>query len=123
MAAGTPVTEPEFVELCRKGTVVTGEMRMPEDLAYFEGHFPGAPLLPAVSQVRFVLLAIERALERPVRFRRLGRTKFTARILPGATIGFRIQVDEKRGEASFLLSEGRKDVSNGRLCFHGGGEE
>lgn len=116
-----PVTEPEFIDLARKGNVVTGEMRMPEELTYFEGHFPGAPLLPAVSQIRFVLLAIERALAQPVRGRGIGRTKFTAMIHPGARIGFRIQIDEKRGEASFLLSEGRKDVSSGRLSFHLGG--
>ena len=114
----TRVLQPEFLELARKGNVVTGKMKMPEDLGFFRGHFPGAPLLPAVSQIRFVQLAIERALERPLLLKRVGRTKFTARILPGAEIGFRIQYDEKRGEASFLLSEGRKDVSNGRLSFH-----
>ena len=58
----------------------------PGDLAVFEGHFPGYPLVPGVFLLEAVRTAAERALDRPLRIRRIDDAKFTAEVRPGETV-------------------------------------
>ena len=107
-------------DLTVRGGVVTGRVPMSPDLPYFEGHFPGAPLLPGAAQLALVLAFIERALEAPVEPGRIRRTKFTGRIHPGNLVTVRVEIDSAAGRARWRLSEARRDVSTGDLCFEAG---
>ena len=104
-------------DLAVRGRAVTGRVPMSPDLPYFEGHFPGAPLLPGVAQLTLVVAFIERALGSPVRPVHIRRTKFTGRIHPGDVVAVRVELDRTACRARWRLSEGRRDVSTGDLSY------
>ena len=60
--------------------------RVPADLPFFEGHFPGHPILPGVVALGWMLAAAERFLARPVEAVELLNVKFQVTILPGAEL-------------------------------------
>lgn len=60
----------------------------PSSFTGFQGHFPGAPVLPGVCAVQAVLVMLEAARHAPVRLRRISRGKFLAAVLPGEELLF-----------------------------------
>ena len=60
--------------------------RVPSDLPFFEGHFPGHPILPGVVALGWMLAAAERFLGCPVEAVELLNVKFQVVILPGALL-------------------------------------
>jgi len=96
---------------------ITGKVLMTDDLPYFQGHFPGAPLLPGVAQLRLIISMIEKAIELPVKLQAMPRIKFTTKVAPGAVLSFRIEISIEDGRASWRLFEGKHDVSTGNLLF------
>lgn len=52
------------------------------DNTYFEGHFPGHPVLPAVAQINLVLDYLRDREGKPYRIRKVKRGKFRAFIRP-----------------------------------------
>jgi 3-hydroxymyristoyl/3-hydroxydecanoyl-(acyl carrier protein) dehydratase len=68
------------------GDRIAVELRVPEDLKYFEGHFPGDPIVPGVAQ----LAAMETAIARE--FPELGpptgvqKLKFMSALRPGDSL-------------------------------------
>ena len=109
--------EPVAEDLGVRGRAVTGRVPMTADLPWFEGHFPGAPLLPGVAQLALVVALVERAREAPIRPKHIRRTKFSGRIHPGDVISVRVELDRAGGRARWRLTEGRRDVSVGDLSW------
>ncbi len=62
------------------------EFQVPVDLPFFQGHFPGHPILPGVVALGWMLAAAERFLARPVEAVELLNVKFQVVILPGAEL-------------------------------------
>lgn len=60
--------------------------RVPEDLPFFGGHFPGHPILPGVVALGWMIAAAERFLDRPVVAAELLNVKFQVVVLPGALL-------------------------------------
>ncbi len=56
------------------------------DCPFFQGHFPGHPILPGVVALGWMLAAAERFLERPVSAAELLNVKFQVVIPPGAQL-------------------------------------
>ncbi len=80
------------------------EIAIPEDSLWFQGHFPGDPLLPGIAQLHLVVETIQSALGekrcltalKRVRFKRVIRPEETMAIavepLPNAPDTFRFQL-------------------------------
>ena len=64
----------------------TCTFRVPADLAFFEGHFPGHPILPGVVALGWLLAGAERFLEHPLGATELLNVKFQVVILPGTDV-------------------------------------
>ena len=79
------------------GGVITADVHVSEDAVWFDGHFPGAPVLPGVAQVALVVDMLNRALEAPHRAVRVSRVRFKQPIRPGDVIGVRL---ERKGTAA-----------------------
>ena len=99
---------PERVEL---------ELRVPADLEYFAGHFPGAPLLPGVVQLDWCMrLGRERLLLRGA-FRALEQLKFLAPIEPEARVTLRLELKAGGERLDFVFFMKEKKHSSGTFLF------
>lgn len=97
---------------------VAFEFAVPERHIYFEGHFPGFPILPGVTQIHELVLPQVRAL-RPGwgEPRRLVRLKFERPIAPGDELRLLLDFDDERQRVVFLVQRDRNTCSSGRLLF------
>lgn len=117
------MSELEFGEPNRAGDEVTLSVRVPSDLRYLEGHFPGDPIVPGVAQI--VALA-----EEPARrvWPRLGavtglrRVKFTQAIRPADTLTLQLKRSGEKVSFRVYKADG-SECSRGTLVFREGAGE
>ncbi|MBP0597859.1 acyl-CoA synthetase [Herbaspirillum sp. LeCh32-8] len=111
-AASPRPTLPDITELQRDVDAVRLSLRIPPDLLYFEGHFPGSPILPGVVQTDWALLLGRRYFEMPPRFLGVAALKFQRVVVPGAVVTLELQYDAAKSALSFRLhSEGGQHAS------------
>jgi 3-hydroxymyristoyl/3-hydroxydecanoyl-(acyl carrier protein) dehydratase len=104
---------PEIRAVERGARGVRLTLAIPADLSYFEGHFPGCPLLPGVVQITWAIELGRKHVPFDARFRSLSAVKFTRVIQPGATVTLQLDYasDERKLEFTYEL--------DGRLCSSG----
>ncbi|MBE7492159.1 MAG: hypothetical protein HS108_10440 [Planctomycetes bacterium] len=73
------------------------ELRFAGDEFFFEGHFPGAPVLPAVVQVGAAVELASRVLNMPQRLVEVTRAKFTSPTGPGRVLTLVVTLDAENG--------------------------
>ena len=82
--------------------------------AWFEGHFPGRPILPAISQLALVLDALARHRGQPVALGGIGFARMRQPVVPGDPL--QLEIDERPGGAlRFTLARDGAMVTNGEL--------
>ena len=95
------------------------EQPIATDLPSFEGHFPGAPVLPGAFLLSLVLQAIA---ARPAWARKVGaaphiqQVKFLAAVGPGQTL--HIGLDDRHNAVAFSVRCGTTVVARGTLAKH-----
>jgi 3-hydroxymyristoyl/3-hydroxydecanoyl-(acyl carrier protein) dehydratase len=89
---------------------------VPADLVYFEGHFPGSPILPAIAQLLALVLDRVHAhwpeLDQP---HRVARLKFMQAIAPGDEL--EVQLERAGAEVRFGLVRRGEPCTRGVLDF------
>jgi 3-hydroxymyristoyl/3-hydroxydecanoyl-(acyl carrier protein) dehydratase len=81
---------------------VSLEFSVPEDCPYFDGHFPGYPILPAVAQIEMVVRFASRYLGTGIAVSQIRKVKFVNLIKPFTSILLKL---EKNNDAlTFNLS-------------------
>jgi predicted hotdog family 3-hydroxylacyl-ACP dehydratase len=78
---------------------------------YFEGHFPGRPILPAVAELALVARALDNRPVRAIPFARLRQV-----VSPGETLNL-VRHEEGDDRVRFELTRGGALVANGTLVF------
>ena len=63
-----------------------GRVTVPADSPWFDGHFPGMPLLPGIAQLALVEALIARAWERKHKAAQFSRVRFKLKIEPGVPV-------------------------------------
>jgi acyl-coenzyme A synthetase/AMP-(fatty) acid ligase len=93
------------------------DVHVPADLAYFEGHFEGHPILPGVVQLE-VLVARQVAVAWPdlTRVRQITRLRFRAPIQPGDNLVLTLERAEPL-RVDFEVRRGATACSSGTLHF------
>ncbi len=84
---------------------------------YFEGHFPGSPVLPGIAQIDCVIALGRDLFPLPPRFLRLESVKFQQVIRPGVQLGLKLDFQAERGTLRFIISSASGDHSSGRVVF------
>ncbi len=103
-----PVVRPLQVS----GQHVQLALQVPPDLLYFNGHFPGAPILPGVVQTDWALALGRRYFALPPRFLGVSALKFQRVVTPGMTVTLDLQYDADKATLAFRLhSEGGQHAS------------
>lgn len=91
---------------------------VPSNYAWFEGHFPGYPVLAAAVQLQEIVRpALIRMFGEALRITKLSRLKFTGRILPGDRLTLHIATSDSHN-ASFRLSNDKGLCSSGSVSFY-----
>lgn len=62
--------------------VLVAEVRVPAESPWFDGHFPGHPVLPGIAQLGMVADLIRTALGLPARVVGVSRVRFKQMVLP-----------------------------------------
>ena len=112
------VTQPEVVaahSLTPATKLLT--LRIPSDLCYFEGHFPGHPLLPGVVQVTWAAQFGREYFDLPKQFTRLSLVKFMRVIAPESRVTLTLEYKEARKELAFAYRCGEALCSSGNIGF------
>ena len=89
---------------------------IPDGGAYFEGHFPGRPILPGVVAIQLVCDALARESGRPVALREIAFARLRQLVLPGNSL----ELDTRElahGRERFDLSRDGVLVANGELVI------
>ncbi|SDD44095.1 Acyl-coenzyme A synthetase/AMP-(fatty) acid ligase [Cupriavidus sp. YR651] len=102
------------------GGSVTASLDITEDLAIFDGHFPGTPIVPGVAQVDWVMAIAPQRLPVPARdrFARLDTLKFQAVIQPGSTVQMALTWQPESRVLGFRLTSAAGPHASGKIVFH-----
>jgi len=116
---GVPLRAP-FPDGCHlwvEGDLGTVRFMIPEDYLYFDGHFPGNPLVPAVTQVGWATTAVGAMTGKALTDYRLSRFKFVSPVRPKDKIEISLRVAGAKYSCRFYANE--KLCSSGTLTILG----
>lgn len=115
-----PVREPWIVHCMGDDKQAEVLVFVEPDLAWFAGHFPGAPLLPGVVQLQWTISLGAELFGQPFAqeaFAGLSRVKFKAPVLPGTIIQF--QLSAQPGRIALRIASPAGTHTEGRLLYRG----
>ncbi len=109
-----PVLAPLVISEHRGARSLERELRVPADLAYREGHFPGQPVVAGVVQLHWVMLAAAELLGATPRLRALEGLRFREVLLPQQRFRLSLELSEARDLLRFELGSGERIFASGR---------
>ncbi|HET8697881.1 MAG TPA: hypothetical protein VFO94_10370 [Gammaproteobacteria bacterium] len=116
MTAVDPVRESET----REGPTARIVLTVPADLDYFDGHFPDAPIVPGVVQVKWAIDNARRCFALSSAVAALEAVKFQRVIGPGARIALTLERAAPSGKVHFCFDSEQGRHSSGRIVFSPG---
>ncbi|MBO9611512.1 MAG: 3-hydroxyacyl-ACP dehydratase [Dyadobacter sp.] len=87
----------------------------------FQGHFPGAPVLPGVVQVEMVKAVLSKALEKAFALKEMSTCKFLEVLNPAETPELTLHIQYKGDEVLDVNASGKhgeKTYFKARASFH-----
>jgi len=85
-------------------TLVILEFTIPQSCAYFDGHFPGFSILPAVAQIDLAVRFASRYFGTSVLLLEIKKVKFSSIIKPDAPLQLKLERKDKIISFSFTSS-------------------
>lgn len=95
------------------------DLHVPSGLAFFEGHFPGAPILPGVVQVDWAVRLAKRYLPVAGVFSSLENLKFLAVVRPDVSLQLTLEWHAAQERLDFCYATSERRFSAGRIVFAG----
>jgi hypothetical protein len=88
------------------------ELELPENLRWFDGHFPGQPLLPGVAQLHIAAACARLAWQKHYTGREMSRIKFRRVLTPNQRISLRLTL-RPAGDMDFQYFQGEDIAASG----------
>jgi 3-hydroxyacyl-[acyl-carrier-protein] dehydratase len=98
---------------------ISAEIQVPAESPWFDGHFPGEPILPGVAQLALVIDLLEEALGTPVSVTEVSRVRFKRTIAPSETVTVHITPKGDDLSFGFHIESGAEPVCNGNIRIAG----
>jgi len=115
-AERAPVRAPIALSEERSDRTLVRRLRVPAELAFLEGHFPGRPIVAGVVQVHWVLQAARELIGERARVRALEGVRFRELLLPGQELALELDWDGAHS-LQFKLADGARVFSSGRIAL------
>ena len=112
-----PPVLPEQTLVQRSETQVVLQLHVPEDLLYFQGHFPETPILPGIVQVNWAWELGRQYFDLPPHFLGMQALKFQCVILPGASVMMELEHDREKSALAFRLYFSGAQHASGRILL------
>jgi acyl-CoA synthetase (AMP-forming)/AMP-acid ligase II len=109
--------KPRHRLLERDGGRALVELVAPRDLLYFEGHFPGRPILAGVVQIDWVIALGRRYFDLPPCFRGMHALKFQRVIRPESAVRVELLHEPAKAVLSFKITSHTGTHASGRIVF------
>jgi 3-hydroxymyristoyl/3-hydroxydecanoyl-(acyl carrier protein) dehydratase len=93
------------------------ELIAPHDIAYFDGHFAGAPILPGVVQVDWAIFYGRQCFDLPPLFQGIHALKFQHVIRPGMPVVLELLHDPAKSSLTFRYASEQTQHSSGKIMF------
>jgi acyl-coenzyme A synthetase/AMP-(fatty) acid ligase len=93
------------------------ELTAPSDLFYFDGHFPGMPILAGVVQIDWVIACGRQYFDLPPVFRGIRALKFQRIIAPEKPFTLELVHEPGKSSLSFKITSRVGTHTSGRLLF------
>lgn len=93
------------------------QIRLPEDLFYFEGHFDDTPILAGVVQLDWAIEFSRQHLSIPGVFQRIEALKFFKVLMAGDDVTLSLRYDRDTDRLTFDYTNGETRHSSGRVIF------
>lgn len=97
------------------GHETTLTLFLPRQLTYFEGHFPGTPVLPGVAQLFWVAYFARQLFGLDFVWRQMEAVKFNRLVFPENTVTLHLAWREARSRLQFAYAVDGVTCSSGRL--------
>ncbi len=111
------LVKPIVLSVVQSENQVEMDLQVPEDLRYFQGHFPGHPVLPGVAQVDWAADYGMQYFRPQAPFSRLEAVKFHEFILPKAQVKLTLTYRPEQQKITFAFTGEQCKHSSGRIIF------
>jgi 3-hydroxyacyl-[acyl-carrier-protein] dehydratase len=106
---------PRVLAETRAGDTVTLRVQVPADLAHFDGHFPGTPIVPGVLQIGWALAFASSRLGTSPDCAHVEGLKFQHLLRPGDIATLTLRHEATTRTLHFGCREGERAYASGRL--------
>lgn len=110
---------PDILGERRDAEGVALDLRIPDGLAYFPGHFPEVPVVPGVAQIHWAVHFARQRLDINGAFSHMDAIKFKELLLPGQRLELVLRYREPARKLEFCYRSASAEYSSGRIYFHG----
>lgn len=93
-------------------------LRIPKQLAYFNGHFDEIPVVPGVAQIQWAVHYARHCLGLKLGFSHMEVVKFKELLLPGQQLELSLHYLEQARKLEFCYRSASCEYSSGRIYFH-----
>lgn len=120
MASSALTDSLQIVETVTTADSARISFRIPENLPYFDGHFPGRPVVPAFVQLGWVLAFAREKLRLSSQLTSISSAKFLRPLLPAGNYHLEMQYTDSLGQLRFTLRGGDELCTSGKFSFAAG---
>ena len=120
MTGSGRITEPTVQDVRHIDDGVEIDMVLPENLFYFQGHFPGRPILPGVVQIDWAVRFADQYLQTDIASAQNFRVKFSSIIEPGHPVTFVLRRSANNQTLGFEMRDHESVLSSGSIRLEAG---
>ena len=117
LATLTGTDWPQILEASVQETEATIAMVVQPSLTWFEGHFPGHPVLPGVVQVHIATTIGRGLFSIDLPFCGMDRLKFQRLLTPGHALRLELEYAADSGTLTFAFHDDQGRCSTGSVLF------